>query len=315
MDRAVNQYARGAEDVQRDKPSRLAIQETLKEVPPMSFGDTPLLSIKDAYFLVVKSPGPRLNEKLYLVHDPTRFGRGDDTDMIVLPSPRISRLHARVEKRGFSLVVVDENSTNHTFLIRSAGVQEREQVIGVALLNEGDQLSFGEYRLMLCFRESVRSEAYAQELKRRTIDVATGLASDPFLRWQLEQATLTARRRKEPLAFALLCAVRRDGAPDISDDALVSDLASEIDRVGLKGRSRAMIGRVGGTQVGIVLPGVQAAAATALAQAVRAGAPRHMTIRQGVAELLAGDKDGTEALLQRALLALQSSPASTRAPR
>jgi serine/threonine protein kinase/GGDEF domain-containing protein len=316
VDRAVAEYRLGNPAAPQAPPRVASTQETLKVLPTMTFGETPLLSITDAYFLVVKWSGAQPDEKLSLVRSPTRFGRADDPDMVVLPSPRISRSHASVEMRGLSLVVVDQGSTNHTFIIRAAEFAEREQVIGVALLNEGDQLTFGaEYRLMLCYRERVRGEAYARELKRHTIDAATGLASDPFLRWQLEQATLTARRRKEHLSFALLRVARREGAPEISDDALVSDLVSELDRVGIQGRAGAKIGRIGATQLGIILPGVRAAEATLLAQAVRAGAPRHMTIRHGVADLLAGDKDGTEALLQRALQALQSLPQSSRLPR
>jgi hypothetical protein len=63
---------------------------------------------------------------------------------IVLPDPNVSRLHARVEKRGDRYYVVDQGSTNGTWV--------NEKRVDEARLSEGDVIRVGTTRLM--FRRS-----------------------------------------------------------------------------------------------------------------------------------------------------------------
>jgi len=67
------------------------------------------------------------------------LGRTEDNG-VVLPDPNISRRHATVEKRGGDYFVVDQNSTNGTWV--------NEKRDSEAVLNEGDVVRLGSTRLI-----------------------------------------------------------------------------------------------------------------------------------------------------------------------
>lgn len=278
---------------------------TVRTVPEVKSRPSPLLDIRDAYFTVSRTPGPLRGKDFRLRHNPTTIGRCGEEGMILLPSPEVSRIHARVELRGFSLVVVDEGSLNHTFVIRAVAIAERERVVGATVLNEGDEVALGmEYRLLLRFDERVRTARYRAEVARRRVDPATDLASELSLRWRLEQETLSARLKKQNLAFALVRVSARDGAEPVPDAAL-AEVARQIEGMDAVDPPEEMIGRVGPAEIGVILPMKTAAEATARLSPVREAAPANVAVHLGAVELLAGDEDGTDALLTRARKAIR----------
>jgi pSer/pThr/pTyr-binding forkhead associated (FHA) protein len=63
----------------------------------------------------------------------TSIGRSDEAD-IVIDEPLVSRIHARIEKRGSACVLIDVGSTNMT-RVNGEVVVEKE-------LSPGDELRF-----------------------------------------------------------------------------------------------------------------------------------------------------------------------------
>jgi pSer/pThr/pTyr-binding forkhead associated (FHA) protein len=74
---------------------------------------------------------------LQLVEDVMTVGR-DETASLRIDEPLVSRLHARIERRGDAYVVLDLGSTN---LTRVNG-----EVVGQQELKDGDELRFARAR-------------------------------------------------------------------------------------------------------------------------------------------------------------------------
>lgn len=89
--------------------------------------------------------GPRLvwergdgdRVEFVLVAEVTLVGRDDEAD-ITLTEPLVSRLHARIERRGSGFVVLDLGSTNLT-RVNGEVVSQRE-------LRNGDEVRFARAR-------------------------------------------------------------------------------------------------------------------------------------------------------------------------
>jgi serine/threonine protein kinase/GGDEF domain-containing protein len=273
--------------------------------PSQPVRDTPLLAITDAY-LVLKAcpPGAPVDSKLMLIRSPTSVVRDASIDHggIVLPHGNISRAHARIELRGFSLVVIDEGSLNGTYVSEGGNPRERDRVSGVALLRYGNLINFGrEYLFQLEFMPYVGSEQYMREYERLKVDARTGLPSRRYLLSCLEREALEAQQRNQTLSFLVLQLLKRSGDPGPPVDGLLTDLARIVERQDIDG----LVGRFGGRSIGVILKGMTSETASQIAAEVRWQAPPSMTIRAGAAEILYGDQDPAEALRNRVLAALE----------
>lgn len=78
-------------------------------------------------------------ESEYLVPEgETLVGRGVECG-IRLPSPRVSRVHARIRVEGERVLLEDAGSKNGTWI-------NRKRRVGPALLEDGDEVMFGPFR-------------------------------------------------------------------------------------------------------------------------------------------------------------------------
>jgi hypothetical protein len=92
------------------------------------------------------------------------IGRAVDND-IVVTSRRVSREHARVQREGSRLVLVDLGSTNGTFF-------NDERLLAPVELRDGDRVSIGDVELVFHDPESTYLETPFPTLE---VDVAAGL--------------------------------------------------------------------------------------------------------------------------------------------
>jgi hypothetical protein len=92
------------------------------------------------------------------------IGRAVDND-IVVTSRRVSREHARVQREGSRLVLVDLGSTNGTFL-------NNERVLAPVELRDGDCVSIGDVKLTFHDPESTYLETPFPDLE---VDAAAGI--------------------------------------------------------------------------------------------------------------------------------------------
>jgi FHA domain len=99
-----------------------------------------------------------------LAGEATTIGRAVESD-IVITSRRVSREHARVQRQGRRLVLVDLGSTNGTFL-------NDERVLAPVELRDGDRVSIGDVVLVYHDPESTFLDTPFPELE---VDVAAGV--------------------------------------------------------------------------------------------------------------------------------------------
>jgi DNA-binding response OmpR family regulator len=92
------------------------------------------------------------------------IGRAVEND-IVITSRRVSREHARVERQGQRMVLLDLGSTNGTYL-------NEERVLAPVELRDGDCVSIGDVDLVFHDPDSTLLESPFPELE---VDIAAGL--------------------------------------------------------------------------------------------------------------------------------------------
>lgn len=91
--------------------------------------------------------GSEAGREVAIDQDRVSVGRSADND-VVFDAPDVSRRHARIERVGGRLRVVDLNSTNGT---RVNGI-----AVSVSELSAGDEIMFGEQRVQVLLREGAR---------------------------------------------------------------------------------------------------------------------------------------------------------------
>jgi DNA-binding response OmpR family regulator len=100
----------------------------------------------------------------FLTGETITIGRAVEND-VVITSRRVSREHARVERQGQRVVLLDLASTNGTFL-------NDERVLGPVELRDGDCISIGDVDLVFHDPDSTLLESPFPDLE---VDVVAGL--------------------------------------------------------------------------------------------------------------------------------------------
>ena len=131
-----------------------------------------------------------LGKRFVLDKSPTRVGRGADSQ-IVLEGDSVSRRHAHLERRAGAWYVVDDGSTNGTYV-------NEEQITREQLLVNGDRIKVGPS--ILKFLSGADAEAkYHEEIYRMTIvDGLTQIHNKRYLFETLERELTRARRYERP---------------------------------------------------------------------------------------------------------------------
>jgi two-component system, cell cycle response regulator len=179
---------------------------------------------------------------------------------LMLDSPGISRRHAELLVAERSVTVRDLGSVNGTF-VNEKRIAEPVQLAG------GDLLRFG---VLVCrFYESQSLEAALHDriYRMATVDAATEVFNRRYLFDALRREMRLARRHERELA--LVC-VDLDHFKHVNDrwghpagDAVLRDSAAMM-RSALQGAGT--LGRLGGEEFAVVLPGAALETARAVAQ-------------------------------------------------
>ena len=236
--------------------------------------------------------------------DRNRLGSGRGADnVIVLEGDSVSRRHAQIERRSNRWYIVDNGSTNGTYL-------NEEQIVREAPLNNSDRLKVGP--TILKFLSGADAEAkYHEEIYRMTIvDGLTQIHNKRYLYEALEREVLRARRHGRPLSILMfdIDFFKRvnDQYGHLAGDYVLRELARVV-----QGRIRRdeVFARYGGEEFVIALPETPLEGGVSLAQNLRARVAEHtfvfqgeripVTVSIGAAVLSPDDKTATE-LVQRA---------------
>jgi two-component system cell cycle response regulator len=234
----------------------------LEEVGVGSFGSSCLV--------VLHAPvQSELGRRYTLENDVTTIGRGRDND-IMLPSDCVSRQHARIERRGSDLYVVDLDSTNGTFVNNErTPVRERRLV-------RGDLIKIGDRIFKHLTGADVELQYHEIIFRMAVTDGLTNTANRKQLDAILDEEIPRAQRYGHPLALLMLDI---DRFKDINDthghlvgDYVLCGLASILQR---RLRPTDKLGRYGGEEFCVILPETDAAAATQIAEELRALVEEH----------------------------------------
>jgi two-component system cell cycle response regulator len=243
-----------------------------------------------------------LGKRFVLDKSPTRVGRGADSQ-IVLEGDSVSRRHAHLERRAGAWYVVDDGSTNGTYV-------NEEQIAREQLLVNGDRIKIGPS--ILKFLSGADAEAkYHEEIYRMTIvDGLTQIHNKRALFEALEKELMRARRYERDLSLLMfdIDFFKRinDQYGHLAGDHVLRELARIVqERI----RREEVFARYGGEEFVILLPETPLPGAAALAESLRARVANHAFVFQGeripvtvsIGTALLGENDKVASdLIQRA---------------
>jgi len=225
--------------------------------------------------VVIYAAEPGLLGKRYVLDkSPLRIGRGGDNH-IVLEGDSVSRRHAHFERRAGAWYIVDDGSTNGTFL-------NEDQVKGEAPLGNGDRVKVGPS--ILKYLSGLDAEAkYHEEIYKMTIvDGLTQIHNKRYLFEALDRELIRARRYDRQLSLLIFdidfFKSINDQYGHLAGDHVLRELARIVqERI----RRDEVFARYGGEEFVIVLPETPLAGGVALAENLRGRVESHAFAFQG----------------------------------
>lgn len=279
-----------------DYDEKTRVTQVVQQQPP---DDSPS---NDCLVVIYTAEPGLLGKRFVLDKSPTRVGRGADSQ-IVLEGDSVSRRHAHLERRAGAWYVVDDGSTNGTYV-------NEEQIAREQLLVNGDRIKIGPS--ILKFLSGADAEAkYHEEIYRMTIvDGLTQIHNKRALFEALEKELMRARRYERDLSLLMfdIDFFKRinDQYGHLAGDHVLRELARIVqERI----RREEVFARYGGEEFVILLPETPLPGAAALAESLRARVANHAFVFQGeripvtvsIGTALLGENDKVAAdLIQRA---------------
>jgi Ca-activated chloride channel family protein len=225
--------------------------------------------------VVVYTKEPLLLGKRFVLEDGLmRIGRGSD-GFIVLDGDSVSRRHAHLERRSSAWIVVDDGSTNGTYV-------NDERISREARLASGDRVKIGPTIFKFLSGADVEAQ-YHEEIYRLTImDGLTQIHNKRYLLEALERDVVRARRHDRDLSLVIFDVDHFKRVNDEHGHLAGDHMLKELARV-VEGRLRRdeVFARYGGEEFAVILPEITVTGAAALAEALRQQVREHAFVFQG----------------------------------
>jgi len=262
--------------------------------------------------LILVLTGTRLGHRLVLGDQAIDIGRGSGAGLI-LDADSVSRKHARIERFGGGHKIVDQGSTNGTYV---NGVRVKEQ-----LLKDGDRIGIGKALLEYVAGGNIEG-AYHEEVQRlRRFDPLTNIFNKRHLDESLRLAVFTAAGSSRPLSLIVFDLDHfkkvNDTYGHMAGDAVLCGATAAVQTIL---SPTEIFGRVGGEEFAVLCDDTDLAAARERADAIRRAVSREpyvfeekelpVTVSLGVSQLAAGEE--AESLYDRADAQLYAAKAAGR---
>ncbi len=201
---------------------------------------------EDCLVVIYTSDARQFGKRHVLNSAGLSLGRGSE-NTVVLENDSVSRRHCRIERKVRSWVVLDNDSTNGTY-VNDEQVKEYQ-------LRRGDQVKVGDTILKFLSGSDVEAQYHETIYKMTIIDGLTGANNKRFLLESLEREIPRARRHQRPLSLAMLdidyFKTVNDSFGHLAGDYVLKELANLV-RTRL--RPDDILARYGGEEFSIALP-------------------------------------------------------------
>lgn len=200
-------------------------------------------------------------------------GRGTD-NTIVLESDAVSRRHARFEKRSDGWWVIDNNSTNGTYV-------NDEPVQGV-LLRRGDHVKVGDTIFKYLAGSDVEAEFIQTIGAIMVTDGLTQAHNRRYLTEQLDKELARSKRHGRPLSLVMFDLDHfkkvNDTYGHLAGDYVLREVASIVRQ---RIRANEVFARYGGEEFALLLPETDLKGAYTLAEDIRQRVAAHNFVFEG----------------------------------
>ncbi len=215
-----------------------------------------------------------LGKRFVLEQSPFRVGRGSDNH-VVLEGDSVSRRHAHWERRGEAWWIVDDGSTNGTYV-------NDELIARQQSLQNGDRIKIGGIIFKYLSGEDVESQYHEEIYKMTIIDGLVQIYNKRFLYEALEREITRARRHARDLAVVMfdIDFFKRinDQFGHLAGDYVLKELAKVVQA---RIRRDEIFARYGGEEFSLVLPETSLQGAYTLCEAIRERVAQYRFAFQG----------------------------------
>ncbi|HEX6239935.1 MAG TPA: GGDEF domain-containing protein, partial [Polyangiales bacterium] len=206
--------------------------------------------------------GPRVGEILTIDKGSATLGRGADVDLRI-PDPSLSRTHARFEREGESLFVVDMGSRNGT-AVDGTRISERRK------LENGEHITVGNVILRFAIQDAQTLKVSRELYEAAVRDRLTGMHNRGYFEDRIAAEFAFVRRHGSPLSVLL---IDLDHFKKVNDtyghaigDAVLKAAAAKITEAL---RAEDVAARYGGEEFVVLARGTGSDGARVLAQRLR----------------------------------------------
>lgn len=211
---------------------------------------------------------------------------------VQIDGPGMSRLHAEVIVEGASVILRDLGSANGSFV-------QDVRLNGPRLLCDGDLVRLGSVILKFYEHRSVDAALHDRVYRMAMIDAGTGLHNRRYLNDALKRELRHARQGSRPMSV-IGCDLDRFKLVNDTHGHHAGDLVLRESAAVLSGvvGAAGILGRLGGEEFLVLMPGANALAARTLAERLRVAMAEHRFV------LPVSDDDGRRCVVHQQTISL-----------